>query len=103
LPRKVRYRQRKKAKTRLKVNKTRVLGRSYNDFLEFVERMEHSAVVEMDTMEGRKGGKVLLTLSFVNSSLMLTYLRDGEEVLRRLGAEFMSLQDIILKPKLRLA
>lgn len=77
LPRKVRYRPRKKAKTRLKVDKSCVLGRSYNDFLTFMENMEHSAVVQMDTVEGRKGGKALLTLSFVNSSFMLTYLRDA--------------------------
>jgi IS30 family transposase len=76
LPRKVRYRPRKKAKTRLKVDKTCVLGRSYNDFQEFMGNMGHSAVVEMDTVEGRKGGKVLLTLSFVNCSFMLAYLRE---------------------------
>ena len=77
LPRKVRYRPRKKAKTRLKVDKTCVLGRSYNDFLSFMESMEPSAVVQMDSVEGRKGGKVLLTLSFVNSSFLLAYLRDA--------------------------
>ncbi|MDR1481437.1 MAG: hypothetical protein LBI74_02295, partial [Synergistaceae bacterium] len=39
--------------------------------------MEDAAVVQMDTVEGRKGGKVLLTLSFVNSSFMWAYLRDA--------------------------
>ena len=77
LPRKVRYRPRKKAKTRLKVDKTCVVGRSYNDFLIFMESMENSAIVQMDTVEGRIGGKVILTLSFVNSSFMLAYLRDA--------------------------
>jgi len=77
LPRKVRYRPRKKAKTRFKVDKTCVLGRSYNDFLTFMESTEQSAVVQMDTVEGRKGGKVILTLSFVNSSFMLALLRDA--------------------------
>ena len=77
LPRKVRYKPRKKAKTRLKVDKTCVLGRSYNDFLTFVGSMENAAIVQMDSVEGRKGGKVLLTLSFVNSSFMLAYLRDA--------------------------
>jgi len=76
LPRKVRYRPRKKVKTRFKVDKTCVIGRSYEDFLASMENMEHSAIVQMDTVEGRKGGKVLLTLSFVNSSFMLAYLRD---------------------------
>jgi IS30 family transposase len=77
LPRKVRYRPRKKAKTRLKVDKTCVIDRSYKDYLAFVENMEHSAVVQMDTVIGRIGGKVLLTLNFVNSSFMLAYLRDA--------------------------
>jgi IS30 family transposase len=77
LPRKVRYRPRKKAQMRLKVDKTCVIGRGYNDFLAFMESSDDAAVVEMDTVEGRKGGKVILTLSFVNSSFMLAYLRDA--------------------------
>jgi len=77
LPRKVRYRPRKKAKARIKVDKTCVIGRSYDDFLAFMESTEHSAVVQMDTVVGRQGGKMLLTLSFVNSSFMLAYLRDA--------------------------
>jgi IS30 family transposase len=77
LPRKVRYRPRKKARTRFKVDKTCVIGRSYNDFLAFMESEEPSSVVQMDTVEGRKGGKVLLTLSFITSSFMLAYLRDA--------------------------
>ena len=77
LPRKVRYKPRKQAKTRFKVDKTCVIDRSYKDFLAFMESMEHSAVVQMDTVLGRVGGKVLLTLSFVNSSFMLAYLRDA--------------------------
>jgi IS30 family transposase len=77
LPRKERYRPRKKEKTRFKVDKTCVIDRSYKDFLAFMESMEHSAVVQMDTVIGRVGGKVLLTLSFVNSSFMLAYLRDA--------------------------
>jgi len=77
LPRKVRYRPRKKVKTRFKVDKTCVIGRSYNDYLVFMENSEHSAIVQMDTVIGRQGGKVLLTLNFVNSSFMLAYLRDA--------------------------
>ena len=77
LPRKVRYRPRKKANKRFKVDKACVVGRSYKDFLVFMENNESSAIVQMDTVEGRKGGKVLLTLCFVNSSFMLAYLRDA--------------------------
>ena len=77
LPRKVRYRPRKKTSTRFKVDKACTIGRSYKDFLAFTENMESSAIVQMDTVEGRVGGKVLLTLYFVSSSFMLTYLRDA--------------------------
>jgi IS30 family transposase len=77
LPRKVRYRPRKRANKRFKVDKACVVGRSYKDFLVFMENNEDSAVVQMDTVEGRKGGKVLLTMCFVNSSFMLAYLRDA--------------------------
>ena len=76
LPRKVRYRPRKKANKRFKVDKACVVGRSYKDFLVFMKNSEDNAIVQMDTVEGRKGGKVLLTLCFVNSSFMLAYLRD---------------------------
>ena len=31
----------------------------------------------MDSVEGRKGGKVLLTIYFRNSSLMLAFIRDN--------------------------
>jgi IS30 family transposase len=58
------------------VDKSCVIGRSYNDFLTFMKN-DYSAVVQMDTVEGRKGGKIILTLSFVNSSFMLAYLREA--------------------------
>jgi IS30 family transposase len=107
LPRKVRYRPRRKVNTRFKVDKACVIGRSYNDFLAFMESKGHSAVVEMDTVEGRKGGKVILTLSFVNSSFMLAYLRDAntsksvtdifKHLLELLGKErFMEIFPVIL-------
>jgi IS30 family transposase len=64
LPRKVRYRPRKKAKARFKVDKACAVGRSYSDFLAFMESTGHSAVVQMDTVEGRKGGKVIGSFAF---------------------------------------
>ena len=35
-------------------------------------------VVEMDTVEGKKGGKVLLTMLFRNSKLMIAFLLDDK-------------------------
>jgi len=107
LPRKVRYRPRKKANARLKVDKNCLLGRSYNDFLAFMENMEHTAVVQMDTVIGRQGGKVLLTLSFANCSFLLAYLREAntsrsttdifQKLWEKLGKKsFMELFPVIL-------
>ncbi len=75
LPRKVRYRARKKKKP-LRVDKQCHLGRTYEDFLEYMELHPDIPVVEMDSVEGKKGGKVLLTLFFRNCNLMLAYIRD---------------------------
>lgn len=36
-------------------------------------------IVEMDTVEGIEGGKVLLTLHFVSSSFMLAFIRDHND------------------------
>ena len=65
LPRKVRYRARKKKKP-LRVDKQCHLGRTYEDFLEYMELHPDIPVVEMDSVEGKKGGKVLITLFFRN-------------------------------------
>lgn len=77
MPRKVRYRPRKKLKDRFKVDKSCRIGRKYEDFLEFIENNPDTPIVEMDTVEGVKGGKVLLTLEFKESSFMLAFIRDS--------------------------
>jgi IS30 family transposase len=50
------------------------IGRNYTDFGKF---MEHSGVsaVEMDSVIGRVGGRVLLTLMFKSCDLMLAFIR----------------------------
>ena len=75
LPRKIRFRARKKEKT-IRVDKQCHVGRTYDDFLEYIEANPDVPVVEMDSVEGRKGGKVFLTIYFRNCSLMLAFIRD---------------------------
>ena len=75
LPRKVRYKVRKK-KPSVRIDKQCHLGRTYEDFLEYTAANPDTPVVEIDSVEGRKGGKVLLTVFFRNSNLMLAFLRD---------------------------
>jgi transposase, IS30 family len=45
-------------------------GRTYDDFLRFVEENEITSWVEMDTVIGRIGGKVILTLHFTLCNFM---------------------------------
>jgi len=51
------------------------IGRTYPEFLKFAEETGVS-VVEMDSVIGRIGGKVLLTLMFKSCDFMLALLRD---------------------------
>ena len=77
LPRKVKYRPRKLQKTRFKVDKNCRINRTYGDFMLFLKENPDTPIIQMDTLEGVKGGKVLLTIHFVDTQLMLAYLRDA--------------------------
>lgn len=76
LPRKVKFRERYK-KPEFKVDKGCRIGRNFQAFEEFIEKNPDTAVVQMDSVIGRKGGKCLLTIHFVQSNLMLAFLRDA--------------------------
>ena len=73
LPRRVRYSKRKKQRTQPKDNTIRK-GRTYEDFEKYLIENPDTQVIEMDTVEGRKGGKLLLTMLFRNSKLMIAFL-----------------------------
>lgn len=76
LPRKVRFRERYK-KPEFKVGKGCRVGRTYDAFEKFLEKNPDTAVVQMDTVIGSKGGKCILTINFVDSIFMLAFLRDA--------------------------
>ena len=75
MPRVCRIKPRKSKPVQHKVDKTCRVGRNYNDFQIFVEQSGR-AVVEMDSVIGRIGGKVLLTLLFKNCDFMIAFIRD---------------------------
>jgi IS30 family transposase len=75
LPRKVRYRQRRSKHDLFKRDRSCRTGRSYNDFLDFMQQNPDVPITEMDTVEGVKGGSVLLTIHFTDSRFMLAFLR----------------------------
>lgn len=76
LPRKVSYKPRKSSHDSFKVDKSCRIGRTYQHFLAFLSDWPDCPVVQMDSVIGSKGGKVLLTLHFVKSEFMLAFLRD---------------------------
>jgi len=75
LPKKVRFRERYK-KPEFKVDKGCRIGRNYEAFKSFMENNPDTAIVQMDSVIGTKGGKCLLTVHFVETSLMLAFLRE---------------------------
>lgn len=84
LPRKVRMKKRKQKKSEPKDTLART-NRTYEDFQKYIELHPDLPIVEMDTVEGIKGGRVLLTLLFRPSKLMLSYImyeKTQAEVLR---------------------
>ena len=84
LPRKVRMKKRKQRRAEPKDTQARA-NRTYEDFQKYISEHPEQPIVEMDTVEGIKGEKVLLTLLFRNSRLMLSYImheKTQAEVLR---------------------
>ena len=52
-------------------------GRAYEDYMQFIADNPDVPVVQMDTVIGRKGGKVLLTIFFSNCNLLLGFLSNS--------------------------
>ena len=84
LPRMVKMKKRKQRKVELKHTNARI-NRTYEDFQKYIELHPDLPIVEMDTVEGIKGGRVLLTLLFRTSKTMLAFImyeKTQKEVLR---------------------
>ena len=106
LPRKVRYRPRKKEQE-FKVDRGCYIGRSYVDYQQFLLKHPNAHTVQMDSVIGTVGGKVLLTIHFPETSFMMAFLRDAntsqsvidvfDYLYRKLGKErFEKLFPVIL-------
>ena len=79
LPRKVRYKARRKScQQNVKKDKSCRIGRTYADYLAFRQENPDVGIVEMDTVEGKRGvdEKCLLTVHFTSCRLMLAFIRD---------------------------
>lgn len=76
LPRKVKYCPRYK-QPEFKVDRGCRIGRNYADFQKFLGDHQETNIVQMDSVIECAGGKCLLTIHFVETSLMLVFLRDA--------------------------
>ena len=75
MPRVCRTKPRKSKPVEHKVDSGCRIGRTYAEFLAFAET-SGVPVVEIDSVVGRIGGKVLLTLMFKSCDLMLAFIRE---------------------------
>ena len=78
LPKKTTYKPRKEESTINKKIKAYKVGRTFDDYLSLIEKYPNKSVVEMDTVEGIKGGKCFLTLFIRKTSLLLIFLLDSK-------------------------
>lgn len=77
MPRVVKFRPRRQKSVQLKVDKKCRIGRSYEDYRSFMAANPSLPVVELDSVEGIKGGPVLLTIHFVRQKLQLAFYRES--------------------------
>lgn len=77
LPRAAKFKPRKGHKGEY-VPKRVKIGRSFKDFLLYLEDNPSTNYVEMDTVIGRVGGKVIMTFQFVNVDFMFGLLLDNK-------------------------
>ena len=77
LPRAAKFKPRKEQKGEY-VPKGVKIGRSFEDFMLFLEESPSTNYVEMDTVIGRIGGKVIMTFQFVNVDFMFGLLLDNK-------------------------
>lgn len=75
MPRVCRIKLRKSKPLEHKVDSGCRIGRTYTEFLSFLET-SGAQFVEIDSVIGRVGGKVLLTMMFKSCDFMLAFIRD---------------------------
>lgn len=78
LPRKCKLAPRKSKGVEHKVDTKCRIDRTMEDYHRFIQKNPGLPVTEMDTVEGTKGGKVLLTFMFMPYSFMLAFLLDAK-------------------------
>lgn len=77
LPRAVKFKERKPKNTEIIPAKARK-GRTYEDYLDFTEENPDGPTTELDTVIGRAGGKVIMTIHFANCNFMIGLLLENK-------------------------
>ena len=108
LPRAVKFKARKSRREDYVPSGVKV-GRSYDDYLDYVEEHGLERHVELDTVIGRIGGKVIMTIHFTSCNFMIGLLMDNKtaaegavrfsslkSVLRHAGISIPMLFDVLL-------
>lgn len=83
LYKKVKYNKQSKDVPTLKVRKdsSHYNGRTYSDYKAFIESNPSVGIVQMDTVEGVKGGKTLHTIHFVDHHFMIGFICPSKEAI----------------------
>jgi IS30 family transposase len=95
LPRAVKFKTRRPKRADY-VPKAAKIGRTYDDFRSHIEETNITSWVEMDTVIGRIGGKVILTLDFTFCNFMVGLLLEDKtaaemtEKLLRIKSDFIA-------------
>ena len=76
-PRVVKFKQRKQPHADY-VPKAVKIGRTHDDFLDYIQELHITAWVEMDTVIGRIGGKVIMTFDFTFCNFMFGILLENK-------------------------
>ena len=63
----------------MKIDKTCRIGRTYEDFKTYSAEHPDLPISELDSVEGIRGGSVLLTIHFVRAKLQLAFLRQSND------------------------
>lgn len=95
MPRVVRMRTRKSVPKVLKVDKSCRVGRDLDSFNNYKQEHPDLPVRQIDSVEGIKGGAVLLTIHFVEQELQLAFLRtynDSQSVIDIFNRMYLELR-----------
>lgn len=95
LPRAVKFKSRKKHKE-VHIPQWVKNGRTYDDFVAYVDESSDVNIVQLDTVIGRVGGKVIMTIHFINSDFMLGLLLDNKTAVEA-AEKFTALKQHLLR------